>query len=259
MMETWGVLEKAAATANFIIDPPPHHDDVVPEEETAGEGCAECAVVESDDPPRARADPERGGAPAPVGAAGGPVDAVVAHHRHREAGDDRSRPRSPLPGGDPADDDAAERGSAPTSSSDDFAPGEDVSSFAVPPHPGIAYHAPASDDARAGALLISVETGRDWELGGVPARGKKLGPPALDRGGYVDVVDDLESGGNATGYIAMAEDDVLAGSSDFAIRCIEQPSASNNIISPRSPAAMAMAFGSLVFLTHLIWVVSTKH
>ena len=260
MMENWGVLEKAA---NFVDSP--DRDDA-PEEET-GEGCAGCAVVvESDDPPRAaRAGPERGDVvPTSVGAEDdGPVGVAVAR-RHREADDDRSRPRSSLLPGDLADDDA-ERGSVPTTSSDDdyFAfQKEDAVSCAVPPHKsGItASSYPASDDTRAGAPL-SVEIGRDWELEGVvPPRGNgELGPAPLDIGGYVDIDDDLESGNTTTtGYVAMADDDVLAGS-DIAIRRCSEPSAGDVVISPRSPAAMAMAFGSLVFLTHLIWVASTKH
>ena len=267
MMETWGVLERAA---NFIIDPP-NREHGVPGEET-GEGCAGCAlvVVESDDPPRAaaRADPGRGGAPTSVGAAGdGPVGVAIAR-RHREADGDRSRPcSSPLPG-DLADDDA-ELGSVPTTPSDDdyFAPKEDVVSCAVPPHYSgmtASSSSPASSDesTRAGALL-SVEIGRDWELEGavLPRGNGKLGPaPPDDRGGrYVDI-DDLESGNTTTtGYVAMADDDDVLAGPDVAIRRCFEPSAGDAVISPRSPAAMAMAFGSLVFLTHLIWVVSTKH
>jgi hypothetical protein len=269
MMETWGVLERAA---NFIIDPP-NREHGVPGEET-GEGCAGCAAaVESDDPPRAaaRADPGRGGAPTSVWAAdGGPAGAAVAR-RHRGAGDDRSRPqRSPLLPGDLADDDA-ERGSVPTTTSSDddyFAPRGDVVSCAVPPHhySGVAASSsssPASDDStRAGALLSSVEIGCDWELEGVAlprGDGKLFGPAPLDRGRYVDI-DDLESGNTTTtGYVAMADDDDVLAGPDVAIRRCFEPSAGDAVISPRSPAAMAMAFGSLVFLTHLIWVVSTKH
>jgi hypothetical protein len=269
MMETWGVLERAA---NFIIDPP-DREHGVPGEET-GEGCAGCAlvVVESDDPPRAaaRADPGRGGAPTSVWAADeGPAGAAVAR-RHRGADGDRSRPqRSPLLPGDLADDDA-ERGSVPTTtpSDDDYL---DVVSGAVPPHysgmtaSSSSSSSPASSDdsTRAGALL-SVEIGRDWELEGAVlprGNGSKLGPaPPDDRGGrYVDI-DDLESGNTTTtGYVAMADDDDVLAGPDVAIRRCFEPSAGDAVISPRSPAAMAMAFGSLVFLTHLIWVVSTKH
>ena len=218
MLETWGVLEKAAS----LID---SHNHDVPDEE-GGKECAECAVAGLDDPPQAHVDPEQGDVPNLVQA----DDLVEVAHRHREV-DDQSQPSSLLE--ELVD---AERGSVRTSSNS-FAP-EDIS-CAVPSYSGIAP-AHASDETQMGALSVEIKPDCESE------EPRKLGP-ALDRRD-VDI-DDLESG--TTGYIAM--DDVHASSN--LIQCFE-PLTHN--ISLRSPATMAMAFGSLVILTHLIWVVSSK-